>query len=66
MTYAIEMGSRAMIYSHTKFHKDWFRLSKVDRGRDTQTHREHDELISQQIRFQNKESGLKFRNMAAV
>jgi hypothetical protein len=31
MKYAVEMGSGAI-----KFHKDWFRHSKVDRG-DTQT-----------------------------
>jgi hypothetical protein len=35
--YAVEMGSGAVIYI-TKFHKVWFRHSKVDR-RDTQTRR---------------------------
>jgi hypothetical protein len=35
--YAFEMGSGVMIL-HTKFRKDWFKLSKVDR-RDTQAHR---------------------------
>jgi hypothetical protein len=31
MKNAIEIGSGAMNI-HTKFHKDWFRCSKVDRG----------------------------------
>jgi hypothetical protein len=30
MKYAADMGSHAMIY--TKFHKDWFRCSKVNMG----------------------------------
>jgi hypothetical protein len=30
MKYAMEMGSGAM--KHTKFHKDWLRHSKVNRG----------------------------------
>jgi hypothetical protein len=30
MKYATEIGSGAMIYVHTKFHKDWFRHSKVN------------------------------------
>jgi hypothetical protein len=30
MKYAVEMGSGVVIY--TKFHKDWFRHSEVDRG----------------------------------
>jgi hypothetical protein len=30
MKYAVEMGSRAMTYL-PMFHKDWFRLSKIDR-----------------------------------
>jgi hypothetical protein len=29
MKYAVQMGSVAMIYIYTKFHKDWFRHSKV-------------------------------------
>jgi hypothetical protein len=33
MKSAVEMGSGAMIYVHTKFHKDWFRYSKVNGGR---------------------------------
>jgi hypothetical protein len=34
MKYADEMGSGAMIYIYiyTKFHKDWLKHSKVDRG----------------------------------
>jgi hypothetical protein len=31
MKYAVEMGSGAMIYI-TKFPKDWFRHSEVDKG----------------------------------
>jgi hypothetical protein len=38
MKYAVEMGSGAMIYI-TKFHKDWFRHSKVDGGGYTDTQR---------------------------
>jgi hypothetical protein len=30
---------------HTKFHKDWSRRSKVNKG-DTQTHRQHGDIIS--------------------
>jgi hypothetical protein len=36
MKYAVEVGSGAMIYI-TKFHKDWFQHSKVDRGGYTDT-----------------------------
>jgi hypothetical protein len=54
MKYA-EMGSVAIIY---KFHKDCFRHSKVYRG-DSQTHRQHGDLISLLLFFQNKESMLK-------
>jgi hypothetical protein len=52
------MGSVAMIYA--KFHKDWFRHTKVDRG-DTPTHRQHDDhiILLLIIFFQNKESRLK-------
>jgi hypothetical protein len=39
MKNAVEMGSDA------KFHKDWFRHSKTDRG-NSQTHRQHGDLIS--------------------
>jgi hypothetical protein len=39
MKYAVEMGSGAIIYVHTKFRYDWFRHSKVNREgfTDTQT-----------------------------
>jgi hypothetical protein len=37
MKYAVEMGSVAMIYVHTEFHKDCFRHSKGDRGEFTDT-----------------------------
>jgi hypothetical protein len=37
MKYAVEMGAGAKIYIYSKFHKDWFIDSKVNRG-DTQTH----------------------------
>jgi hypothetical protein len=30
MKYVVDMGSGAM---YTKFHKDWFRHSKADKGR---------------------------------
>jgi hypothetical protein len=43
---------------YTKFHKDWFRHSKVDLGGDMQTPRQHGDLISLLSFFQNKESGL--------
>jgi hypothetical protein len=36
MKYTVEMIVDAMIYIYTKFHKDWFSHSKVDR--DTHTH----------------------------
>jgi hypothetical protein len=58
MKYTVEMGSGAMIY--TKFHKDWFRHSKVDR-KNTQTLRQHGGLISLLAFFKNKESRLKSR-----
>jgi hypothetical protein len=41
---------------HTKFHKDWFSHSKVDRG-ETQTHRQHGDRLS--LLFQNKVNELK-------
>jgi hypothetical protein len=43
MKYAVKMGSAAVIYS-TKFHKHWFRRSKVTRRGVTQ--REEGVLIS--------------------
>jgi hypothetical protein len=59
MKYAVEMGSAAMIYIR-KFHKDWFRHSKVDGGGgfrhiDIQ-HGARISLLS--FFFQNKESKL--------
>jgi hypothetical protein len=44
MKYATEMGSDD-VRVHTKFHKDWFRNSKVNRG-DSQARREHEDRIS--------------------
>jgi hypothetical protein len=38
MNYAAEMGSGAMIYIHNKCYKDWFRLSKFNRGRGIHRH----------------------------
>jgi hypothetical protein len=43
---------------YTKFHKDFFRQSEVYKGdtpTDTQTHKEHDDLISLLIFLQNKD-----------
>jgi hypothetical protein len=37
MKYAVETGSCTVIYFCTKFIKYKFRLSKVNRGRDSQT-----------------------------
>jgi hypothetical protein len=45
MKYGVEMGSGAMIYI-TKFHKDWFRRSKVNRGWDSLTYRQRGDRIS--------------------
>jgi hypothetical protein len=42
---------------HTKFHKDWFRHSKVDKG--GYTHRQHGDLMSLLSYFQTKESRVK-------
>jgi hypothetical protein len=55
MKYAIEMGSGAMIYIHTEFHKNWFSYSKAG------THRQDEDCISLLLFyfFQNKGSGLK-------
>jgi hypothetical protein len=44
--HAVKMGSVAMIYIHTKFHKGWFRNSKVDKG-DSETHRQDGNIIRQ-------------------
>jgi hypothetical protein len=48
---------------YTKFHKDWFRHSKVYmRGcEDSRIHRQHDDLIRLLLFFQNKESRLKMK-----
>jgi hypothetical protein len=43
---------------HTKFHKDWFSHSEVNR-RDSYAHRQQGNLISLLLVFQNKESRLK-------
>jgi hypothetical protein len=43
---------------HIKFHKDWFKHSKVNRG-DKETHRQHGEGISLLSFFLNKENRLK-------
>jgi hypothetical protein len=42
----------------TKFHKDCFRHSQVNKG-DTQTHRQQGDLISLLLFFENKEIRLK-------
>jgi hypothetical protein len=42
MKYAAEMGSGVI---HTKFHKDWFRHSKVNR-RELLTHRQRGDRVS--------------------
>jgi hypothetical protein len=41
MKYAVEIGPDAMKYI-TKFHKDWFRYSKVDSGG---IHRNTDSMV---------------------
>jgi hypothetical protein len=58
MRYTVEMVSGAMI--HTKFHKDWFRNSKVHGGEGgMHRHRQHGALISLLLFLQNNESRLK-------
>jgi hypothetical protein len=57
----LELGSDALIYVHTKFHKVWFRHSKVDGG-DAQTHRQHGDGMSLLLFFENKENRLKINN----
>jgi hypothetical protein len=47
------------IYIYIKFHKDWFRHSKVNAGEDSRAHRQHGDLLS--LLFQNKERRLKFK-----
>jgi hypothetical protein len=44
---------------HTKFLKDWFRLSKVDRGAK-QTYRQHGDLIILLLFVKNEECRLKW------
>jgi hypothetical protein len=44
---------------HSKFQKDWFRHSKVERGG---IYRQQDDLISLLLFFQNKKSRLKIGN----
>jgi hypothetical protein len=44
MKYAVEMGSGAVIYVHTKFHKEWFTYSKVYSG-DTQIDRHRESNV---------------------
>jgi hypothetical protein len=46
------------VYVHTKFHKEWFRHSKVHKGH-TQTQRQHGDRISLFLFFQNKDRGAK-------
>jgi hypothetical protein len=44
MKYVFEMGSGAMMYVHTEFNNDWFRLSEVkERGG---IHRHTDSLVT--------------------
>jgi hypothetical protein len=54
MKYAIEMGSRPMIYIPS-FIKIGSGIRKLIGG-DTQTHRQHGDFISLLLLFQNKES----------
>jgi hypothetical protein len=59
MTYAVEMGSGALIYASC-FIKIGSGIQKFMVGGDSQTHR-HGDLISQLLFFQNKDSRLKNR-----
>jgi hypothetical protein len=54
MKYAIEMGSG--VDTHTEFHEDWFRYSKVDRG---EMQKDRHNMAIEKAFLQNKESGLK-------
>jgi hypothetical protein len=56
MKYAVEMGSGAMIYIPS-FIKISLGIQTFRRG-DSQTHRQHGNLISLVLGFQNKESRL--------
>jgi hypothetical protein len=64
MKYATEMGSSAMIYilSFTKIGSGIQKLTV----RDSQTHRQHGDLISLFLFFQNKESRLKNDPLSTV
>jgi hypothetical protein len=42
----------------TRFHEDWYRRSEVNRG-NTQAHRQHGDIISPLLVFQNKERRLR-------
>jgi hypothetical protein len=58
MKNAVEMFSGAMIYVHTKLHKDWISQSKG------KIHRQHDDHISLLSFFQNE--GSRLRNSIPV
>jgi hypothetical protein len=58
MDYVVEFGLRCH-GTHTKFHIDWFRHSKVNRGTYMQTHRQQGDIISLLLFYQNKERRLK-------
>jgi hypothetical protein len=55
MKHSFELGSGAMIC--TKFHKYWFRHSKVNRGH-SQTNRQHRGRKNRILIFQSKKSRL--------
>jgi hypothetical protein len=56
MKYAVEI--RLTYHGiYIKFHKDWFRHSKVNAGGESRARRQHDDLPS--LLFQNKERRLK-------
>jgi hypothetical protein len=55
--YFIKIGSGILKLIHTRFHKDRFRHSKVNRGRFKD--KQHGDLISLLLFFQNEESRLK-------
>jgi hypothetical protein len=70
MKYASEMGSDAMIYiRRTQVDKDYFRHLKVNGGGGlftdihTHSHREHGDLISIILFFQNKEVGYRSKEI---
>jgi hypothetical protein len=57
MEYAVEMGSGAMVYI-ISFIKIGSSIQRLIEG-DSQTHRQHGDLISLLLFFQNKENALK-------